>query len=100
MISVLARSAPPLAVCFAALVLSAAHAHAQAGPGPFPSGPAGGEEEEKKEGVAEAAPKSPALLPTTPSLPAPKSRRKKFELIELDGYFRLRTDWFKNFSLG
>ncbi|MGC4083300.1 MAG: hypothetical protein QM736_14625 [Vicinamibacterales bacterium] len=56
--------------------------------------------EEKKEGVAEAAPKTPGLLPTTPALPAPKGRRKKWKLFELDGYFRLRTDWFKNFNLG
>ncbi|MGE0400134.1 MAG: TIGR04551 family protein [Kofleriaceae bacterium] len=56
--------------------------------------------EEKKDGVAEAAPKTPGLLPTTPALPAPKGRRKKWKLFEIDGYFRLRTDWFKNFHLG
>jgi len=63
-----------------------------------PTPPVGGEE--KKEGVAEAAPKTPGLLPTTPALPAPKGRRKKWKLLELDGYFRMRTDWFKNFNLG
>ncbi len=57
-------------------------------------------EEPKKEGVAEAAPKTPGLLPTTPALPAPKGRRKRWKLFEIDGYFRLRTDWFKNFNLG
>jgi uncharacterized protein (TIGR04551 family) len=62
-----------------------------------PSQPAG---EEKKEGVAEAAPKTPGLLPTTPALPAPKGRRKRWDLLELDGYYRMRTDWFKNFNLG
>src|SRR5688572_18616347 len=62
-----------------------------------PQTPAG---EEKKDGVAEAAPKTPGLLPTTPALPAPKGRRKKWKLLEIDGYFRLRTDWFKNFHLG
>ncbi len=56
--------------------------------------------DEKKEGVGEAAPKTPGLLPTTPALPAPKGRRKKWKLLELDGYFRTRTDWFKNFNLG
>ena len=30
----------------------------------------------------------------------PKGRRKRWKLFELDGYFRLRTDWFKNFNLG
>ena len=62
--------------------------------GPQPAG------EEKKEGVAEAAPKTPGLLPTTPALPPPKGRRKRWKLIEIDGYFRLRTEWFKNFHLG
>ncbi|MDX2089036.1 MAG: TIGR04551 family protein [Kofleriaceae bacterium] len=62
--------------------------------GPQPAG------EEKKEGVAEAAPKTPSLLPTTPALPAPKGRRKQWKLIEIDGYFRTRTDWYKNFNLG
>lgn len=68
-----------------------------------PGGPMGGMQpagEEKKEGVAEAAPKTPGLLPTTPALPPPKGRRKRWKLFELDGYFRLRTDWFKNFHLG
>jgi len=63
-------------------------------------GPSSGQQEEKKEGVAEAAPKTPGLLPTTPALPPPKGRRKRWKLLELDGYFRMRTDWFKNFNLG
>jgi len=77
-------------------------AEAQMGPGPMgggmggPTQPAG---EEKKEGVAEAAPKAPGLLPTTPALPPPKGRRKRWKLFELDGYYRMRTDWFKNFNL-
>ncbi len=62
-----------------------------------PTQPAG---EEKKEGVAEAAPKTPGLLPTTPALPAPKGRRKRWKLLELDGYFRMRSEWQKNFNLG
>ena len=94
------RTILPLAAGALALALTAGPARAQVGPSPFPSGGPGGEEEPKKEGVAEAAPKTPGLLPTTPALPAPKSARKKFELLELDGYFRLRTDWFKNFHLG
>jgi uncharacterized protein (TIGR04551 family) len=78
-------------------------AQAQMTPGPM--GPMGGggmtpAGEEKKEGVAEAAPKTPGLLPTTPALPPPKGRRKRWKLFEMDGYYRLRTDWFKNFNLG
>ena len=68
--------------------------------GPGMGGPAPSGGEDKKEGVAEAAPKTPGLLPTTPALPAPKGRRKKWKLFELDGYYRMRTDWFKNFNLG
>jgi uncharacterized protein (TIGR04551 family) len=77
------------------------------GPGPMgPMGPGGGmggpqtpAGEEKKEGVAVEAPKTPGLLPTTPALPPPKGRRKRWKLIDLEGYYRLRTDWFKNFNL-
>ena len=69
--------------------------------GPGMGGPSGQPPgEEKKEGVAEAAPKKEGLLPTTPALPAPKGRRKRWKLLELDGYYRMRTDWFKNFNLG
>jgi uncharacterized protein (TIGR04551 family) len=84
------------------LVLGAPVVSAQIAPGgmgPSPAGGGGGSDE-KKAGVAEAAPKAPGLLPTTPALPAPKSRRKRWKLLELDGYFRMRTDWFKNFNLG
>jgi uncharacterized protein (TIGR04551 family) len=59
-----------------------------------------GPEEPKPEGVAEQAPTTPGALPTTPVLPPPRSKRKRFELIELDGYFRVRGDWFKKFHLG
>lgn len=84
------------------LVVAVGTAEAQISPGGgMPGGgaqqPSG---ETKKEGVAEAAPKTTGLLPTTPALPAPKSRRKRWKLLEMDGYFRLRTDWFKNFNLG
>lgn len=67
------------------------------GGGMGPQQPAG---EDKKDGVAEAAPKAPGLLPTTPALPPPKGRRKRWKLLEIDGYFRTRFDWMKNFNLG
>lgn len=83
------------------MLVGAELAEAQIGPGTGPQPGAGGQgNEEKKEGVAEAAPKTPSLLPTTPALPAPKGRRKRWKLFELDGYYRMRTDWFKNFNLG
>lgn len=62
---------------------------------PGPAGPI-----DKPDGVAEQAPKEKDLLPTVPVLPPERSRKKAFELLELDGYFRLRGDWFKNFNLG
>ena len=87
-----------------AFVVSSPVAFAQMTPGGG-LGPGGGtmpgEEEQKPEGVAEKAPKEAAQLPTPPVLPPyPGQARKKLELLELDGYFRFRTDWFKNFNLG
>jgi uncharacterized protein (TIGR04551 family) len=83
------------------VLIGTAPAQAQISPGGgMPGGAGQQQEEQKKEGVAEAAPKAPGLLPTTPALPPPKGRRKRWKLLEIDGYFRLRTDWFKNFNLG
>jgi uncharacterized protein (TIGR04551 family) len=83
------------------LLIGTATAEAQLTPGGGGMPGAGPQQEEqKKEGVAEAAPKATGLLPTTPALPPPKGRRKRWKLLELDGYFRLRTDWLKNFHLG
>jgi uncharacterized protein (TIGR04551 family) len=65
-----------------------------------PGRPAGQPEEEKKDGIAEAAAKTPTMLPSTAVLPTPKSHRKRWKLFELDGYYRMRSDWFKNFNLG
>ena len=71
------------------------------GMGGMPGGaPTGQPEEDKKDGIAEQAPQLPGMLPSTPVLPTPKSRRKRWKLFELDGYFRTRSDWFKNFNLG
>jgi len=96
-----------LLVGIAFLLAATEVANAQMGPGMGgPMGPGGGmgpaqpAGEEKKEGVAEAAPKTPGLLPTTPALPPAKGRRKRWKLLEMGGYYRLRTDWFKNFNLG
>lgn len=72
---------------------------AQVNPNPLP--PTSSEApQEKKAGVAEQAEASPEALPTTPVLPPIQNERKRFQLFELDGYFRLRTNWFKNFHLG
>ncbi|HWO26201.1 MAG TPA: TIGR04551 family protein [Kofleriaceae bacterium] len=88
-------------IALALLLVGTATAEAQLTPGGgMPGGAGQQQEEQKKEGVAEAAPKATGLLPTTPALPPPKGRRKRWKLFEIDGYFRLRTDWFKNFHLG
>src|SRR5690242_8319922 len=90
-----------LTPCALALVLTAGTAYAQMGPSPMGGAPGGtGGEEPKHEGVAEAAPKTPGLLPTTPTLPPPKSHRKRLQVLGLDGYLRLRTNWFRSFNLG
>jgi uncharacterized protein (TIGR04551 family) len=93
------------AFCAGLLVVGASVASAQIAPGGLGPGPGGGPgggqgSDDKKPGVAEAAPQTPGLLPTTPALPTPKGRRKRWKLLELDGYFRLRTDWLRNFNLG
>ena len=87
----------PLAAALT-VALGASTAHAQFGP--QPQTPTQQPGQDKPEGVAEQAPKSPATLPTTPVLPPRQSERTKFELFELGGYFRLRTDWFKKFDQG
>ena len=67
----------------------------QPGQNPAETGPT-----DKSDGVAQQAPKRTDLLPTVPVLPPDKNERKAFELIEIDGYFRFRGDWFKNFDGG
>lgn len=90
------RLAPALALAMLAPALASAQT-----PGMPPAGGPTGEDEPKPEGVAEKAPREPGQLPTTPTLPPwPGAKRKKFELFELDGYFRVRTDWLSNFHLG
>lgn len=74
--------------------------NAFAQPSPIPTGGPAGEEEAKPEGIAEAAPKADALLTTTPTAGPPEDRRKKFEVFTIDGYQRVRADWFKNLNLG
>ncbi len=82
-------------------IASLAASSAAAQPSPLPTGgPPTGEDEPKPEGIAEAAPKAAGLLATTPTLPPPRDRRKKFEVVTIDGYLRTRGDWLKNLHLG
>src|ERR1041384_7213896 len=90
------------ALAFCGLAVAGAEvAEAQIAPGGMTPGMGSPQSnEDKKEGVAEAAPKTPGLLPTTPALPAPKGRRKRWKLLELDGYYRMRTDWLRTLTIG
>src|SRR5688572_21579058 len=91
---------PAMALALVAHLLPLA-ARAQAPGLPPPGGGQMGEEEPKSEGVAEKAPKEPGQLPTVPVLPPwPGQKKKQFQLFELDGYYRIRTDWFKKFHMG
>jgi uncharacterized protein (TIGR04551 family) len=88
------------AVSFTSVQFAAAQMR-PGGPMPQPGQPGQpGIPDGKPDGVAEKAPTPPGALPTTPVLPPPVTARTRFELLELDGYFRFRTHWMKNFHLG
>jgi len=86
----------------AALLLFGTQSAAYAQIRPGQAGPMGrqGPQKPKKAGVAEKAPEKPGTLPTTPVLRPPSDENKRFEMFQLDGYFRFRGDWLKNFNLG
>jgi uncharacterized protein (TIGR04551 family) len=65
-----------------------------------PGGPPTGPREEKKEGPAEEAPDDKEALRPVEPVPAQPRTRRRLQLFELDGYFRLRSDFFHRPSLG
>jgi uncharacterized protein (TIGR04551 family) len=81
----------------------AAPAAAQMPPGM--GGPGGGRpppkpDEEKEEGQAEQAPPSSQEEPTLQAIPSyPGQTEREVQFLELHGYFRLRTDYFRKFNL-
>lgn len=91
---------------FAALVGGAGQAHAQMGmpgggmsPGGMNPPP---QSKQKEEGPAEAAPEEEGKSTdavTTESTTA-NQRRRRTQVIELDGYFRVRPELLHNFNLG
>lgn len=97
------------ALGFAVAALSAGEALAQyGGPGMMPGmpqgprpGTGGGGDDGRPEGPAEAAPDADRdddeLAPLAPMLEA---ERRRTQLVELDGYFRFRTDWLHQLHLG
>lgn len=89
-----------LALITGSLSTTSGNAWAQIGPNQLPQTGAPGPTVDKPEGVAEQAEDSVDRLPTTPVLPQIKNERKRFQLLEMDGYFRFRTEWLKKFHLG
>jgi uncharacterized protein (TIGR04551 family) len=81
----------------------AAPAAAQMPPGMGPGGgrPTPKPEEEKEEGQAEQAPPSTQEEPTLQPIPTyPGQAERELQFLELHGYYRFRTDYFRNFNLG
>ncbi len=67
-------------------------------PGGAPGGPGG--RQKKKEGPAEAAPKDKQALRPIEAVPAQPQRFRRLQLFELNGYLRLRGDYFHRLGMG
>ena len=74
------------------------------GPRPGMGGQGGGGGQEKKsdkEGPAEAAPEEKEGEPELPAMPAwPGQEAKKFQVFQMQGYFRFRWYMHQNLNLG
>ena len=68
------------------------------GPGGAP--PGGGGRKEKKDGPAEEAPKDKEALRPIEPVPATPRRLRRLELFDLNGYMRMRGDYFHRLGLG
>ena len=98
------KTARRLTTSLALLILGDPIAHAQMGGmgqpgGGMPNAPMG--QQPKDEGPAQQAPEEPGQ----PSDLEPiggyaDQNRRRAQLFEIDGYFRLRTDYMHNFNLG
>lgn len=69
------------------------------GPGGAPPGGGGGRRD-KKEGPAEEAPKDKEALRPIEPVPATPRRLRRLELFDLNGYMRMRGDYFHRLGLG
>lgn len=89
-----------LLLTLATSLLSAQQALAQ--PGGFGGGGAPPQQqgEDKKEGPAEEAPEDKQALRPVEPVPAQPRRLRRVQLFELDGYLRLRGDYFHRMNLG
>lgn len=100
------------ATCGGLLLLLASPAFAQyggpAGGGMMPGMPPGGPrptgtgmDDSREEGPAEAAPDEDEREDENlPLQPLSEASRRRTQVVELDGYFRLRTDWLNQLHLG
>jgi uncharacterized protein (TIGR04551 family) len=92
------------ALSLAACLLAARQASAQYGGGPgqpgggMPAPPMG--QEPKEEGPAEAAPEEEHPSDLEPLPGYAEQQRKRIQIVELNGYIRLRGDYLHNFFLG
>ncbi len=68
------------------------------GGGGAPGGP--GARKEKKDGPAEEAPKDKEALRPIEPVPATPRRLRRLELFDLNGYMRMRGDYFHRLGLG
>jgi len=68
------------------------------GGGGAPGGPGG--RQKKKEGPAEAAPKDKQALRPIEAVPAQPQRFRRIQLFELNGYLRVRGDYFHRLGMG
>ncbi|MDX2019854.1 MAG: TIGR04551 family protein [Deltaproteobacteria bacterium] len=74
-------------------------------PGMSPGGgmrpPQGAGGDDKEEGPAEAAPdKDKDDDENAPLAPLSEAARRRTQVLELDGYYRMRADWFRKLHLG
>jgi len=87
-----------------AVALSTAPARAQMGgmgPGGMPNAPMGGQQAPKEEGPAQQAPEEAAAPEDLEPLAGYTNQSKRrAQLFELNGYFRLRSDYMHNLSMG
>lgn len=70
------------------------------GPGGGGAPPAAGGRRDKKDGPAEEAPKDKEALRPIEPVPATPRRLRRLELFDLNGYMRMRADYFHRLGLG
>src|SRR5690606_9476667 len=82
------------AACSCATVSLDAHAYQPGMGGGMSPPPSPGQKKEKKEGPAEEAPEDKEALRPIEVVPAQPARLRRVQWFELDGYLRVRSDYF------